>query len=67
MKPLKINDSNLFQEATTLTVEAVRIDNKDTVQLALFSDPCLDGEGIFLTEEHVLKLYHWLEYYLGRA
>jgi len=62
---LKLSDSNLFEDPTTLVAEQSELDGKDVVQIALFSDPQLEGEGIFLTEDKVLKLYRWLDRILG--
>ena len=65
MKTLKLDDKDLFKVATTLTVEPVMFDRQDLVQIALFSDPQLEGEGIFLSQNNVIKLYKWLKQYLG--
>jgi hypothetical protein len=41
------------------------MDGQEVVQLALYDSPELEGIGIFLTEDRVLKLKRWLDRYLG--
>jgi len=54
-----------WSDPTTLVVETEHMDGQEVVQLALYDSPELEGIGIFLTEDRVLKLKRWLDRYLG--
>lgn len=63
---LRLTDVNLFAyDPTTLVLEVERMDGQEVIQLALYDSPELEGIGIFLTEDRVLKLKQWIDRYLG--
>jgi hypothetical protein len=63
---LRLTDVNLFAyDPTTLVLEVEQMDGQEVIQLALYDSPELEGIGIFLTEDRVLKLKRWIDQYLG--
>ena len=63
---LRLTDVNLFAyDPTTLVLEVERMDGQEVIRLALYDSPELEGIGIFLTEDRVLKLKQWIDRYLG--